>query len=146
MMNGCWILRRFFMRHSVSTLVATSYQKELTRFVAQEDCTARSLVKGETQDESDNVKEKESCEEVEKDDEDKDEDSDDNEVERGSSTSTAKSANKGLSEYAQRREKNIAELKKILEEVKAKNPMPELPKAKSRVKKGCVYNACHVSV
>ena len=142
MMTGYWILRGFFMRHSVSTFVVTSYQKELTPFVAQEDCTARSLVKGETQDESENLNVglKESSEEavVEKDDEESDEESDDDNVNENINSSMAKSANKGVSDYYQRREKNIAELKKILGEVKAKHPMPELTKGKGRAKKRCV--------
>jgi hypothetical protein len=110
-MNGCWNLISFFMRRFVSILVATSYQNKLTRFLAKEDCAARSLLKRETQDESGEV------------DKDSDLDSSDNDndiEERGKNASTAKSAaaNKGISEYAQRREKNIAELKEILEGLK----------------------------
>ena len=113
-MNGCRDLISFFMCRFVSTLVATSYQNELTGFLlAKEDCAARSLLKRETQDESgeaDNLKG----------DEDSDPDSDDDKdiEERGKKASTAKIANEGISEYAQRREKNIAELKQILEGLK----------------------------
>ena len=131
-MKGCWILRSFFMRHSVSTLVATSHQNELTTFLAQEDCSARSLVKGETQDEAEDVQAKKFGEEGLADgesDEEKNLD-DDNSEERGSKNkASAKSVKKkGISEYAQRREKNIAENKKLLEELNAKYPMPEIKK------------------
>jgi hypothetical protein len=137
MMDCCGILRCFFMRHSVSTLVATSYRNKLTEFLAEEDRAARSLVKCEPQDESENVELKGSTEE---DLVDEDEDSDDDNYieEGGNNVSTAKSANKGISEYAQRREKNIAELKTIIERVKAKYPMPEITKAQGRGKKRCV--------
>ena len=84
-MNGCRDLISFFMRRFVSTLVATSYQNELTGFLlAKEDCAARSLLKRETQDksgEADNLKG----------DEDSDPDSDDDKdiEERGKKASTA---------------------------------------------------------
>ena len=118
------------MRRFVSTLVATSYQNELTRFLlAKEDCAARSLLKRETQDESGEA-------DILKGDEDSDPDSDNDKdiEERGKKASTVKIANKGISEYAQRREKNIAELKQILEGLK----VPKL--------KRCVITMHHMRV
>ena len=120
------------MHHFVSTIVAISYQNELSPLLAKEDCEARRIVKNETQCEEGISKDKprEDTEEGPVDDEDETMDSDDDDdIEEESGNIEKESGNITTSKffggetYAQRRERNIAENKKLLDELKAKYPV-----------------------
>ena len=69
-------------------------------------------------------------------DESKDSDDDDDSEEESGNITTSKFF--GGETYAQRRERNIAENKKLLDQVKAKYPVREPKKAETRKNKGCV--------
>ena len=138
------------MRHFVSTLISISYQNKLTPLVAQEDCEARRIVKNETQGEAEEglVDEpgigqpKEFREEgpvdsenVEGKDLDDDESSEDDSQDGRNNVSNLIWGGKT---YAQIRERNIAENKKLLDEIKAKCPIREPEKAPTQKNKRCV--------
>lgn len=134
------------MHHFVSTIVAISYQNELTPLLAKEDCEARRIVKNETQWEEGISKDKprEDTEEGPVDDEEETKDSDDDDdIEEESGNIEKESGNITTSKffggetYAQRRERNIAENKKLLDELKAKYPVRD-PKKVEIKNKGCV--------
>jgi hypothetical protein len=137
-------LRNFFTRHFVSTIVAISYQNELTPLLAKEDCEARKFVKNETQCEAGvgQNKPKEDSEEgpvdgeddeVDGEDDDENKDSDDDSDE---STSTTIG---GELTYAQRRERNIEENKKLLDELfPVRRPLAKELEAWTQKNKGCV--------
>jgi hypothetical protein len=118
-------------------IIAISYQNELTRLLAKEDCEARKIVKIETQCEAgvDQNKPKEDSEEgpvdgEDDDEENKDTDDDDNRSEENTTTIL------GGETYAQRRQRNIEENKKLLEEVNARFPVHKPKKAGTRKNKG----------
>lgn len=138
-------MKSFFTRHSVSTLIAISYQNELTPSLAKDDCAARKIVKNETQYEAEVglAKPKEDSEEGLVDgeeDEGKDSDDDNNchgdSDDEGRNNSNTSTPILGGETYAQRRERNIAENKKLLDEVKAKYPVREPKEARTRKNKG----------
>lgn len=110
--------------------------------LAKEDCEARRIVIDETQSEAGVGRNKPKEDNGEgpvdgEDDGSKDSDDDDSNSEEGSEKITT-STIWGGETYAQRRERNIAENKKLLEEIKAKYPVREQKKAGTRKNKGCV--------
>lgn len=108
----------------MSIVTGTYYQHLLTSLSALEDCASRSLVKGEIQDKAGDRQLKDKAEENDDaeerlEDEDENEESSLDERNPRQSTSIPKST---VSEYLQNKQKNIEELKKRLDEVKAKHP------------------------
>ena len=132
-------LHASFCKHTRCNLLSN----ELTRFQAKEDCEARRIVKDEIQSKAGvgQSKPKEDSEEGLADggdasDESNDSDDDNNSEEEENRNITSKIW--GGETYAQRRERNIAENKKLLDQVKAKYPVREPKKAETRKNKGCV--------
>jgi hypothetical protein len=162
MTKSCEILRCFFTHHSVSALVAISNQNELTTLIAQEDCAASRIVKDETQGEAEvgrikkyvnedladetEVGQPKECskegpvdgenDEGKDSDDDDSSDSEDNGDEGRNKASTKKI---GGETYAQGRERNIMENKKLLEELNVKSLVQDLKEGLTTTKKRCVF-------
>jgi hypothetical protein len=139
------------MRHSVSTHVAFSNQYKLTAWLAEKECAARRIVKKEIQgedevgqfteeglDDEGGIGQPNECEggpvdggndkDKDSDDDDEGEDSDEDSDEGRKDSSTAVF---GGETYAQRRERNIVENRRLLDEVKAKYPIREEKKVEN---------------
>ena len=100
----------------------------LTSLIAQEDCASRSLVKGDPQGKTKDEQPKEDAEENDDNDNKLEDEEDEEESSALDTEEAAKSTSgsqQGPSEYLQNKQRNIEELKRRLDEVKAKYPVPK---------------------